>query len=98
MAFVLRFAPEAAEALRDLGSARDKKQLNRVRNALGLLQTDPKYPSLHSHKYRSTKGLNDEDVWDSYVENHTPGAWRIFWCYGPDADTITILTVGPHPD
>jgi len=39
-------------------------------------------------------------VWDSYVENKTPGAWRIFWHYGPDeADqkVITILAITPHP-
>ena len=31
------------------------------------------------------------------VENRTPGAWRLWWCYGPEADTITLVTVGPHP-
>lgn len=95
---MLRFTPEAAEVLRDLESAQNAKKLKRVRKALGLLQTNPRYPSLHSHKYSSITGLNGEDVWDSYVENHTPGAWRIFWCYGPAADTITILTIGPHPE
>ena len=24
-------------------------------------------------------------------------AWRLWWCYGPDTDTITLVTVGPHP-
>ena len=40
---------------------------------------------------------DDEDIWDSYVENHIPGAWRVFWHYGPGADSITIVTIGPRP-
>jgi hypothetical protein len=42
----------------------------------------------------------DVKVWDSYVENRTPGAWRIFWQYGPDEAglrVITVLYIGPHP-
>lgn len=38
-----------------------------------------------------------EEVWESYVENKTPGAWRLWWVYGPGADTLTIVIVGPHP-
>ena len=56
----------------------------------------PTYPGLHSHKYRSIHGSAGEDVWDSYVENHTPSAWRIFWHYGPGSGTITIITIGPY--
>ncbi|MGQ0717546.1 MAG: hypothetical protein ACT4NP_09575 [Pseudonocardiales bacterium] len=43
-------------------------------------------------------------VWDSYVENRTPGAWRIWRMYGPDeirdnqtVAVITVLGIGPHP-
>lgn len=32
----------------------------------------------------------------SYVENNTPGAWRIFWEYGPGARQITVLAVSKH--
>jgi len=52
---------------------------------------------LNSHKYQSLTGPNGEDVWESYIENRTPGAWRIWWLYGPTPDTLTILTLGPHP-
>jgi hypothetical protein len=51
-----------------------------------------------SHKYASIWGPDGEEVWESYVENRTPGAWRIWWIYGPAADTLTIVTIGPHPD
>jgi hypothetical protein len=94
----LQFAPAARDTLKDLeAQAQYEKKLRKVRKALGLLQRDPRYPGLNSHKYVSLHGANGEDVWDSYVENNSPAAWRIFWHYGPDEDVITILVIGPHP-
>jgi hypothetical protein len=97
-AYKLVFTPEAEAVMTDLqAQAQYAKKLKKVRKALGLLQQNPRYPSLNSHKYQSMSGANGEDVWDSYVENNTPSAWRIFWHYGPTEDTITILLIGPHP-
>ena len=95
--FRLVFTTEARDVLQQLEQAQYAKKLAKVRKALGLLQRDPTYPGLHSHKYRSIHGSAGEDVWDSYVENHTPSAWRIFWHYGPGSDVITIIIIGPHP-
>lgn len=98
MTYRLLFTKEASAALDDLeATAQYAKKLKKVRKALGLLQTDPRYPSLNSHKYGSIKGQDGEEVWDSYVENHTPSAWRIFWHYGPEPDTLTVLLIAPHP-
>lgn len=94
----LRFTPEAARVLTDLESPNFATKLKKVRKALGLLERDPRYPGLNSHKYQSVRGQDGSDVWESYVENHTPGAWRIFWQYGPSEGTITVVTIGPHPD
>ena len=33
----------------------------------------------------------------AYVENRTPGPWRIWWISGLEEDMITIVTLGPHP-
>ena len=78
--FKLRFAPAAAEVLKDLESAAQyTAKLRKVRKALGLIQQDPRYPGLNSHKYVSLHGADGQDVWDSYVEDNTPAAWRIFW-------------------
>jgi hypothetical protein len=94
----LRFTAEAKSVLDDLGAqAQYEKKLRKVRNALARLESDPRHPGLHSHKYVSLHGESGQDVWDSYVENDTPGAWRIFWHYGPERDEITVLTIGPHP-
>lgn len=94
----LRFTPEAAQVLADLDAkAQHVRKLRKVRKALAHLESDPRHPGLRSHKYVSMRGIAGQDVWDSYVENQTPAAWRIFWHYGPGEDEITVLTIGPHP-
>lgn len=94
----LRFTAEAKSVLDDLaGSPQYAKKLKKVRNALARLEANPRHPGLNSHKYVSLRGDAGQDVWDSYVENNTPSAWRIFWHYGPEHDQVTIVTIGPHP-
>lgn len=69
----------------------------KVARTLDLLRTEgPKYPGLNSHSYHG-KVDGYTNVWESYVENRAPSAWRIWWVYGPDADMLTIVAVGPHP-
>ncbi|ROR36814.1 hypothetical protein EDF63_0946 [Curtobacterium sp. JUb34] len=97
MSFTLLFTREAKSNLDSLSGASDSVRLKKVRRALARLQQDPRYPSLNSHKYSSLKGSDDEEVWDSYVENNTPSAWRVFWHYGPGAGVITIVAITPHP-
>jgi hypothetical protein len=94
----LRFTAEAKSVLDDLAeSPQYARKLKKVRNALARLEANPRHPGLNSHKYVSMRGEAGQDVWDSYVENSAPSAWRIFWHYGPEADQITIVTIGPHP-
>jgi hypothetical protein len=103
-AFKVRFSPSAAAVLKNLesGGPNDQAKLTKVRRALALLEQDPRYPGLNSHQYESFPVDKDVKVWDSYVENRTPSAWRIFWRYGPDEPeaelpVITVLAIGPHP-
>lgn len=96
--FELKFAKVAEAQLDSLGrDGHQEKKLRKVRRALGRLQIDPTHPGLRSHKYSSMSGTNGEEVWDSYVENNTPSAWRIFWHYGPGSGVITVVTITPHP-
>jgi hypothetical protein len=70
----------------------------RILKTIRLLRDlSPAYPGLNTHKYQSLAGPGGEPVWEVYVENRTPGAWRLWWIYGPDTDTITLIMVGPHP-
>jgi hypothetical protein len=102
MPYKLRFAKQAAETLKALerGGPNEQAKLRKVRRALGKLEQDPRHPGLASHRYESFPVDRDVKVWDSYIENRTPSAWRIFWCYGPDEpdqQVITVLAITPHP-
>ena len=61
------------------------------------LQNNPRHPGLHTYKYQSVKGKNGEDIFQSYVENKTPGAFKIFWHYGTGEEEIIIIAIIPHP-
>ena len=64
-----------------------------------LLQANPRHPGLKTHKYISIENPYSPDtkVFEAYVQNRTPGAYRVFWCYGPNKGEITIIAITPHP-
>jgi hypothetical protein len=99
--YLLRYAKQADEMISSLEADPSAGgRLKKVRKALRHLEANPRHPGLHSHQYESFPVDRDVKVWDSYVENKTPGAWRIFWRYGPDEDgrsVITVLAITPHP-
>lgn len=102
MVFHLRFSKSADATLTSLeaGDANDLAKLKKVRRTLARLEQNPRHPGLHSHPYESFPVNRDVKVWDSYIENNTPSAWRVFWRYGPDEPdqpVITVLAIGPHP-
>ena len=99
MPFRLRFTKEASLellSLKDLPAL--AKHFKAVRKALGYLEVNVRHPSLKTHKYDSFKGLNGADVFEAYAENNAPGAYRIFWQYGPEQQALTVLGIEVHPD
>ncbi len=70
-----------------------------VRKTIQLLGENPKHTGLHTHEYSALPNpLNPkENVFEAYVQNNTPGAYRVFGCYGPDKKQITIIAITPHP-
>jgi hypothetical protein len=98
MAYQLKFSHQASKDLDELiENPSLKKHLKSVRKTLGHLELNPRHPSLHTHKYHSIQGPSGEMVFESYAENNSPGAYRIFWLYGPDTKSITIIAITPHP-
>lgn len=53
---------------------------------------------LHSHEIEALCKRYGMKVWQSYLENKTSGAGRIYWVYGPEKNDITIIGLEPHPE
>ncbi|MBI4405205.1 MAG: hypothetical protein HY537_13670 [Deltaproteobacteria bacterium] len=66
--------------------------------ALRLLSANPFYPGLSSHEISGLTKKYGKKIFESYLENRTPGATRMFWAYGPGRAQITILALEPHPE
>lgn len=97
MQFKLQFSEEAKDKLKELELHRSKKGLlKQLKKALGFIETNLKHPSLHTHKF---SGISSKlgDVFETYAQNNTPGAYRIFWVYGPGKKELYILDISPHP-
>ena len=66
--------------------------------ALRFLSTNPLHSGLNSHEITSLSQKYGKKIFESYLENHTPGAARMFWTYGPERGDITILALESHPE
>lgn len=98
--FSLRFTSEALDILREIESQSAKVGLEKqIKKALGYLQINPRHPSLQTHVFHSIENPFDpkNKVFEAYAQNRTPGAYRIFWCYGPQKKDFTILAITSHP-
>lgn len=107
MTFKIRFGfPEAYRvwfSLCELVSSRkanpkEERLYRRLKKAILLLADNPRHPGLHSHEIDVLTKRYGISVWESYLENNTPAAGRIFWAFGPDRGEITILSIMPHPN
>jgi hypothetical protein len=94
-----------AEVILEARTAKGKKKSSKpeglfkqVHKTLTLLQTNPKHPGLKTHEYASIENPYDkkQKVFEAYAQNKTPGAYRVFWCYGPGKKDITIIAITPH--
>jgi hypothetical protein len=76
----------------------EEKFFKKLVKALGFLSANPKHNSLASHEISDLSRRYGIKIFQSYLENKTPGAGRLFWAYGPEQGDITVLAVEPHPE
>jgi hypothetical protein len=105
MRYKLRFTQTASEQLDKLeNDPANTGVLKQVRKALGYLETNLRAPSLQTHEFVFLTGRYGKKVFEAYVQQDTPAAYRIFWHYGPDETdkngsrdaVITILAIIRH--
>jgi mRNA-degrading endonuclease RelE of RelBE toxin-antitoxin system len=99
MPFRLEFTDEARAQLRALSlDSGLSKRLKAVRKALAQLENNPNHPGLNVHAWRGEACPHGGQLSEAYAENHTPGAYRIFFCYVPkERGVILIVAITPHP-
>ena len=101
----IKFTLTADDEYASLENAPSKAAtFEQVRKALGYLEIDPHHPSLNTHEFTSITDAGGEKVFEAYAQDNTPGAYRIFWHYGPDEikgkkriPVITIVAITRHP-
>lgn len=107
MAFRIRMGQPEMESLWNDISARkllgllgkeEEKLFRKLVKALSFLSANPRHNSLASHEISDLSPKYGMKIFQSYLENNTPGAGRLFWAYGPDQGDITILAIEPHPE
>lgn len=76
----------------------EEKFFRKLVKALEFLGQDPRHPGLASHEIDALTRHHGIRVFQSYLENDTPAAGRVFWAYGPERGDITILAIEPHPE
>ena len=79
-------------------SKNDEKLYKKLGKAMMLISKNPRRPWLETHEISSLSKRYGMRVWQSYLENKTPAAGRIFWVYGPERSNITIIGLEPHPN
>lgn len=98
MKFKIKFTKEADKLMDGLEKNRSKNGLlKQVKKVLAYMEVNLKHPSLNTHKFDDLASPFGGDVFESYAQNKTPGAYRIFWAYGLDKREITVITITPYP-
>ncbi len=97
--FDLQWTDAALEVYRSLEKSSRPGLFKQVQKALKFLKQNPRHPGLETHPFHSLENpfKKDGKVFEAYAQNNTPGAHRIFWCYGPGSNDITILAITKHP-
>ena len=102
----LRFTPTADEQLTSIeGDPSRKGVLKQVRKTLGYLETNLRAKSLQTHEFESLTRRYGRKVFEAYIQQDTPRAYRVFWHYGDDEidkngkhiPIITVIAITPHP-
>lgn len=96
MTFKIEITDEAFNDLEKIKKSHKSKELKKkIKKVAELLQSNPKHNSLNSHEYKSLSQRYRVKIFGVYVENKTPGAYRLFWHY-QNKNTIRIVAITPH--
>ena len=81
-----------------LASKDEMKLYKKMGKAMYHISQNPRHTGLETHEISSLTKRYGIKVWQSYLENQTPAAGRIYWVYRPDRGEITIIGLEPYPN
>jgi len=103
----LRFTLEADKQLTIIENDPSLRGVQKqVRKTLRHLEANVRSKSMQTHEYQSLTRRYGIKVFEAYVQQNAPGAYRVFRHYGPDETSkdgrripiITVIAITPHPD
>lgn len=95
--FKLNYTDLAKQQFKELQEDKSKHaQFKAVGKALAYMQQNLRHPALNTHEYSKLSQQKGYKVFESYAQNHSPGAYRIFWRYA-EKETIEIIAITTHP-
>jgi hypothetical protein len=106
MRYKLRFTPTADKQLAGIENNNSLEHISgQIHKTLGYLETNLRSKSLQTHEFESLTRRYGKKVFEAYVQQNSPAAYRIFWLYGPDEideagkriPVITVLAITQHP-
>jgi hypothetical protein len=80
-------------------SSRQEGRFKQVHKTIELLSQNPRHLGLNTHEYSLLRHPYDpkKKMFEAYAQNQTPSAYRVFRCYGPEQNEITIIAITSHP-
>ena len=97
MTYKIEITDSAYEDLEKIKKSHKAEILRKkIKNKIELLQENPRHSSLNSHEYLSLSKRHGVKIFGIYIENKTPGAYRLFWHY-QEQKIIRIVAITPHP-
>jgi hypothetical protein len=73
-----------------------REKFKKAKRAIRVMrEAGPTHSSFCTHKMDYLRGPGGAAIWNSYVENKTPQAWRMYWMRCDDG-SIQIISIGPH--
>jgi len=79
-------------------NAEEQALAKKLAKAVKHLGANPFHPGLQSHEIDDLTKRYGRKVFESYIENNTPAAGRLFWVYGPELMQISVIGLEPHPE
>ncbi len=79
-------------------SGDERALVRKLAKAVTNLSENPFHPGLQSHDMDELTKRYGQKVFESYLENNTPAAGRLFWAYGPERGQLSVIALEPHPD